>query len=70
MGFAIKNAFGNDGLNLWLMFANNPAYSDDNPPQKMEFISEPVQTGQLYYLAEKYLGVKISFVKENKDKVA
>jgi len=73
MGYAIKNAFGNDGLNLWLMFANNPAYSDDNPSlqKKWNSFQNPIaKLGSFYYLAEKYLGVKISFVQENKDKVA
>ncbi len=73
MGYAIKNAFGNDGLNLWLMFANNPAYSDDNPSlqKKWNSFQNPIaELGSFYYLAEKYLGVKISFVQENKDKVA
>ena len=73
MGFAIKNAFGNDGLNLWLMFANNPAYSNDNPYllKKWNSFQNPIaELGSFYYLAEKYLGVKISFVQENKDKVA
>ena len=73
MGFAIKNAFGNDGLNLWLMFANNPAYSDDNPSllKKWNSFQNPTaKLGSFYYLAEKYLGIPISFVQENKDKVA
>jgi len=73
MGYAIKNAFGNDGLNLWLMFANNPAYSDDNPSllKKWNSFQNPIaKLGSFYYLAKKYLGIPISFIQENKGSVA
>ncbi|MBP7333229.1 MAG: bifunctional DNA primase/polymerase [Candidatus Cloacimonas sp.] len=73
MGFAIKNTFGEDGWNLWQMFAYNPAYNDNIPYLKTKWNSfhNPIaKLNSFYYLAQIYLGIQISFIQENNSNTA
>ncbi len=59
MGFALKNKFGNSGLTLWLLFADNYAYQDTIPELTQKWNTFPaynsVEFGTFIYLSTKYI---------------
>ena len=59
MGLALKNKFGNNGLTLWLLFADNYAYKDTIPELTIKWNTFPaynsVKFGTFLYLSTKYI---------------
>ena len=59
MGFALKNKFGNSGLTLWLLFADNYAYKDTVPELTIKWNTFPaynsVKFRTFLYLTNNYI---------------
>jgi hypothetical protein len=65
MGIALKNEFGERGLSLWLLFADNSAYQDTEEELIKKWnsfpITDDVHFGTFIYLTKKYLKNEITY---------